>query len=115
MELYWTGNLPKINYPDWMPFGQRQYTLKPGNGVFNPACFPHWLQNGNGVSVSVSINFKRRHNAAIGAHRTNRYLRKLGMNPTAPGVSPTVDRAKEATFGRLYSAADALKKRVKKG
>ena len=113
MELYWTGKLPKINYPDSMPFGQWQYTLQPGNGVFNPACFPHWLQNGNGVSVSVSINFKRRHNATIGAHRMNKYLRKLGMNPTAPGVSLSKDRAKEATFGWLYSAADALKKKVK--
>ena len=113
MELYWTGKLPKINYPDSMPFGKWQYTLRPGNGVFNPACFPHWLQNGNGVSVSVSINFKRRHNAAIGAHRMNKYLRKLGMNPKAPGVSTGLDEAKEATFGRLYSAADALKKKIK--
>jgi len=113
MELYWTGKLPKINYPDSMPFGQFQYLLKPGNGVFNPACFPHWLQNGNGVSVSVSINFKRRHNAKIGAHRTNKYLRTLGLKPTAPGISPGVDRAKEATFGRLYSAADALKKKLR--
>ena len=115
MELYWTGKLPKINYPDTMPFGQWQYTLKPGNGVFNPACFPHWLQNGDGVSVSVSMNFKRRHNAEIGAHRMNKYLRRMGMKPAAPGVSPGVDRAKEATFGRLYSAAETLKKRVKKG
>ena len=114
MELYWTGKLPKINYPDAMPVGQWQYTLKPGNGVFNPACFPHWLQNGNGVSVSVSMNFKRRHNAAVGAHRTNKYLRRMGMSPNPPGVSLSVDRAKEATFGRLYSAAEALKKRVKR-
>jgi hypothetical protein len=114
MELYWTGKLPKINYPGTMPFGQWQYCLKPGNGVFNPACFPHWLQNGNGVSVSVSMNFKRRHNAAIGAHRMNKYLRRLGMNPTAPGVSPGVDRAKEATFGRLYLAAEATRNKLRK-
>jgi hypothetical protein len=113
MEKYWTGKLPKINYPDSMPFGQWQFTLRPGMGVFNPACFPHWLQNGNGVSVSVSMNFKRRHNATIGAHRMNKYLRRLGMNPKAPGVSLSTDRAKEATFGRLYSAAETLKKRIK--
>jgi hypothetical protein len=70
-------------------------------------------QSRSRVSVSVSINFKRRHNATIGAHRTNKYLRKLGLNPTAPGVSAGVDRAKEASFGRLYSAAETLKKKVK--
>ena len=85
----------------------------PGNGVFNPATFPHWLQNGPEVSVSVSINFKRRNDATIGAHRANKYLRKIGMRPTAPGVSPALDRVKEATFGRLYSAADSAAKLAK--
>jgi hypothetical protein len=63
--------------------------------------------------VSVSINFKRRRNAAIGAHRTNKYLRKLGMKPTAPGLSEGLDRAKEATFGRLYSAVETWRKKIK--
>ena len=105
MEKYWTGKLPKIDYPESMPHGQWQYTLAPGNGVFNPAIFPHWLQNGDQVSVSVSMNFKRKRNAVIGAARTNRYLRMAGLKPTAPGASPSLDRAKEATFGRLYDAA----------
>ena len=105
LELYWTGNLPKIDYPENLPHGHWQYTLAPGNGVFNPAIFPHWLQNGDDVSISVSMNFKRRHNATIGAHRTNRFLRRLGLNPTPPGNNPTLDRVKEATFGRLYEAA----------
>jgi hypothetical protein len=97
-----------------VPHGHWQYTLAPGNGVFNPAVFPHWLQNGNDISVSVSINFKRRFNAEIGAHRMNRYLRKLGINPTAPGKSDTLDRAKEATFGRLYSVALSMRNQLKK-
>ena len=113
MEKYWTGALPKIDYPENLPHGHWQYTLAPGNGVFNPACFPHWLQNGEGVSVSVSINFKRRHNASIGAHRMNRYLRKAGISPTAPGQSPSLDRAKEATFGRLYATAETLRNKLK--
>ena len=113
LERYWTGNLPKIDYPESLPHGHWQYLLKPGNGVFNPAIFPHWLQNGNEVSVSVSINFKRRHNEEIGAHRANHYLRKAGLKPATPGTSPTLDRAKEATFGRLYQAADATAKTLK--
>ncbi len=114
MERYWTGKLPKIDYPDTLPHGHWQYTLAPGNGVFNPAIFPHWLQNGSDVSVSVSINFKLRNNATIGAFRTNRYLRKLGLNPTTPGQNPSLDRAKEATFGRLYAFADTTAKKLKK-
>ena len=118
MEQYWTGALPRIEVPAGMPEGNWQYTLAPGNGVFNPAIFPHWLQNGPDVSVSVSINFKRRNNATIGAYRANRYLRKAGLTPTTPGESHTLDRAKEATFGRLYQTAfdarNALKSKLGK-
>ena len=113
LERYWTGKLPKIDYPETLPHGHWKYKLQPGNGVFNPAIFPHWLQNGPEISISVSINFKRRYDATIGAHRTNSYLRKLGLSPKAPGQSPTLDRVKEATFGRLYQAADATAKLAK--
>lgn len=118
MEQYWTGALPRIEVPEGLPEGHWQYTLAPGNGVFNPAIFPHWLQNGPEVSVSVSINFKRKNNATIGAYRTNRYLRKAGLTPKVPGTNPTLDRVKEATFGRLYqtasSARDVLKAKLGK-
>ncbi len=112
-RTYWTGKLPKIDYPESLPNGHWQYALAPGNGVFNPAIFPHWLQNGPEVSVSVSINFKLRHNATIGAHRMNHYLRKLGIKATPPGCNFALDRAKEATFGRLYAFADATAKKLK--
>ncbi len=52
MEQYWTGALPRIEVPAGLPEGNWQYTLAPGNGVFNPAIFPHWLQNGPDVSAS---------------------------------------------------------------
>lgn len=113
MEKYWTGALPRIEVPAHLPEGHWQYTLAPGNGVFNPAIFPHWLQNGPEVSVSVSINIKRRNDAVVGAHRTNRYLRKVGLDPKAPGESTALDRAKETTFGRLYHTAATARDRLK--
>jgi len=111
LEKYWTGNLPKIDYPENLPHGHWQYKLAPGNGVFNPAIFPHWLQNGDEVSVSVSMNFKRRHNSSIGAHRFNHFARKFGMHPEAPGRNKSVDRAKEMFFGRAYEFAKARLKK----
>ena len=113
MEKYWTGNLPKIDYPESLPHGHWQYALAPGNGVFNPAIFPHWLQNGPDVSVSVSINFKRKNDEVIAAHRTNHFLRRTGLTPSVPGQNPTLDRAKEATFGRFYQAAEQTAKTLK--
>ncbi|SNT22500.1 hypothetical protein SAMN05421770_105266 [Granulicella rosea] len=113
LENYWTGNLPKINLPAALPEGTWQWQLKPGNGVFNPAIFPHWLQNGPDVSVSVSINFKRKQNSIIGAHRTNHFARKLGLNPSEPGKSPAIDRLKTMTFGNLYETAHATRTKVR--
>ena len=40
LERYWTGKLPKIDYPENLPHGHWQYALAPGNGVFTPATFP---------------------------------------------------------------------------
>lgn len=112
LENYWTGKLPKIELPEDLPQGHWQFAMEPGNGVFNPATFPHWLQNGVDVSISVSINIKRKRNANIGAYRVNHFLRRAGLTPTAPkqASEPSVlDRAKEATLGRLYEAAKVLK------
>ncbi len=112
LERYWTGKLPKIELPEALPHGHWQFAMEPGNGVFNPATFPHWLQNGDDVSISVSINIKRKRNANIGAYRVNHFLRRAGLAPTAPAQpsKPTaIDRAKEATLGRLYEAAKGLK------
>ncbi len=112
LEKYWTGGLPKIDMPEALPQGHWQFAMEPGNGVFNPAIFPHWLQNGNDVSISVSINIKRKRNANIGAYRVNHFLRRAGLKPAAPApaAQPTaLDRAKEATLGRLYEVAKGFK------
>lgn len=115
LERYWTGALPKLDYPENLPEGNWRWQLRPGTGIHNPVIFPHWLQNGPEVSVSVSINFKQKRDAVIGAHRTNRYVRKLGLTPTAPGKLPTVDKVKAATFGAAYDAALKVRSTLRKG
>ncbi len=109
MERYWTGHLLAPRWHDDLSDGQWRYDVSPGVGVFNPATFPHWVKNTNNVSVSVSINFKRVRNNAIGAYRANYYARKIGMHPTAPEKKPALDRLKNLTFGKLYEGAYAAR------
>jgi hypothetical protein len=109
MERYWTGNLLAPRWHDELAEGQWRYELSPGLGVFNPATFPHWVKNSGNVSVSVSINFKRVRNDNIGACRTNYYARRFGLLPTEPGRSPSLDRLKNLTFGKLYEGAHAAR------
>jgi len=109
MERYWTGHLLAPRWHDELSEGQWHYEISPGLGVFNPATFPHWVKNSDNVSVSVSINFKRVRNDAIGAYRANYYARKIGMHPTVPGRRPSLDRVKNLTFGKLYEGAHAAR------
>lgn len=115
-ERYWTGHLLAPRWHDELAEGQWCYDVCPGIGVFNPATFPHWVKNTNNVSVSVSINFKRVRNDAIGAYRANYYARKVGLHPAAPGEKPALDRVKSLTFGKLYesvfAARHALRRRL---
>ena len=109
MERYWTGNLLAPRWHDELLEGHWRYELSPGVGVFNPATFPHWVKNNDNVSVSVSINFKRVRNDAIGAYRANYFARKIGLHPTVPGQRPGADRLKNLTFGKLYEGAYAAR------
>jgi hypothetical protein len=113
LERYWTGNLPAPRWHEELAEGQWRFPVEPGIGVFNPATFPHWVKNGDNVSVSVSINFKRVRNDAIGAYRVNYYARKMGMRPKAPGESPAVDHLKSLAFGKLYESAHATRKSIR--
>ena len=113
MERYWTGHLLAPKWHDELPEGHWRYDLSPGLGVFNPATFPHWVKNSDSVSVSVSINFKRVRNDAVGAYRANYYARKIGLHPTEPGQSSALDRMKNLTFGRLYAGAHSARKSLR--
>jgi hypothetical protein len=113
MERYWTGNLLAPRWSDKLAEGHWRYDVCPGLGVFNPATFPHWVKNTDNVSVSVSINFKRVRNDAVGAYRTNYYARKIGLHPTEPGKLPALDRLKSLTFGKLYEGTYVARKAIR--
>jgi hypothetical protein len=71
------------------------YSLKPGDGLHFPQMSPHWIQNEGAVSVSFSITFQTAasdRKAAV--HHVNRRLRAMGLHPTPPGGSRSLDAAK---------------------
>jgi hypothetical protein len=94
---------------DWEPVEAETFDLGPADGVYVYPHAPHWVQNGEAVSVSLSITFatatsQRR----LRVHSLNARLRRLGISPRPPGQRPGVDRAKAAcsrTLGRLRRIA----------
>jgi hypothetical protein len=73
----------------------KTYDLRAGFGIHIPSTAPHWAQNGDGVSVALSLNYDLRsvqRRARI--HAMNHKLRRLGIDPAPPGLSRWRDRVK---------------------
>jgi hypothetical protein len=77
------------------------YRLTAGHGVHFPSLGPHWVQNGDSVSISININFDlvSIHRRMKRIYRVNRLIRRLGFEPSPPGTSALRDAVKEKIFG----------------
>ena len=83
------------------------YHLFPGDGLFLPYQWPHWVKTAGSYSISMAITWKtaevRRRNDLV---VTNSMLRSFGLPQPAPGQLPAFDTLKVAAF-RTASAAVA--------
>ncbi len=69
--------------------------LTPGKGVAMPVKAPHWVQNGDAVSISLSITWRSKYSVReANVQCMNHFLRQKGLNPTPPGVNPLLDQTK---------------------
>ncbi|MEJ1976358.1 MAG: cupin-like domain-containing protein [Acetobacteraceae bacterium] len=102
IEQFYVGNAEAANYRSHLQDRGTVYRLTPGMAVHHPPLAPHWVKNGDGVSVSASIGFCMRDlDRRAKVHQANLVLRKLGLHPQAPGLSRTGDRAKAAVMSVL--------------
>jgi hypothetical protein len=87
------------------------YTMTPGTGVHIPVNTPHWLKNGDDVSVTLNVNFQFHDNEVANLYKANYYLRRAGWKPGLPGENHAGDRLK----ANLFTAALAVKRKLKPG
>ena len=81
------------------------FELQEGLGLHIPTTAPHWVKNGEGVSVSLSVSFKTRASLQRGdVYRMNGVLRRLGVEPLPWDRSPTRDRLKHHAYRVLRRA-----------
>lgn len=92
---------------DYRPKATR-FTLTPGRGLHFPVGAPHWVQNGDAVSVSFSITFYTRAvDRRATVRRVNGHLRRFGLDPTPPERSALLDALKYNGY-RAYRRLNAL-------
>lgn len=80
-----------------IPDGLEAVALAPGQGVYVPPDAPHWVQNGDGVSISLSITWRTPTTSRRGLlWSANHRLRQRGKSPQVPGASRLEDARKLA-------------------
>jgi hypothetical protein len=105
---YWNGSHGRI---EALPPEFAAFDLTPDVGVYIPPITPHWVRNGDAVSISVTLTFftpDTDRESLVQAF--NARLRRMHRSPKWPGESPLVDRAKVA-FMRTYALRRHLRRR----
>jgi hypothetical protein len=96
LNRFWDGKQPDFSA---MSKESRSYQLLPGDGIYIAPFLPHWVINGDEVSISLSIPFRTE--ASERAEQVgwvNSRLRRLRFSPKPPGESELLDRAKAGVF-----------------
>ncbi|MEJ8851064.1 hypothetical protein [Variovorax rhizosphaerae] len=121
IEDYYRHNPLAAKFRTELDGAGTDYLLRPGAGVHNPPLSPRLTRTGDEVSVSISIHYSLPEaDARAHVYQANYVLRKLGLRPTPPGRSHSLDKAKRrviralsksrpSTFDEaIFSAVDRL-------
>jgi hypothetical protein len=109
IELFWTRDNNAPRYRPQLQDRATVYRLQPGCGVHIPVNAPHWIQNGDNISVSVNINFAWPEARRGHLYRANYQLRQFGLTPTPPFQSPLRDRLKMSFGAATFAARNAYR------
>lgn len=95
IERSWAADTNAARYKPELQSRAEIVTLSPGMGVHIPVNAPHWVQNGDDVSVSVAILYHWWNSAYANLYAANYFLRKLHVVPTPPFQSKIRDLVKQ--------------------
>jgi hypothetical protein len=98
LERFWAVDNGAGTYKPQYESRAMVYQLRPGTGVHIPVNTPHWLKNGNNISISMNVNFVFHDHLWGNIYKANHQLRKRGLKPSSPGTSPLADSVKSAAY-----------------
>ena len=111
LEDYFLGSTHYRNmaFSDEFQAKATKFTLSPGCLIHIPTTEPHWVQNGDEVSVSYSVAFQtRRSDRTRSVHSFNAQLRRLGVTPRPYGEHHLRDTFKCHAFRAIRRARKAF-------
>lgn len=109
LEDYYSEREFQIAFKEEYLAKAKKFTLAPGLGLHFPVTSPHFVENGDEVSISFSITFQtpasERRRFLYGA---NARLRELGLKPSPVGQSALRDSTKQIAFRAVRFAKSLL-------
>jgi len=107
IERFWVEDANAPVYKPELQHRAEVVRLQPGNGVHIPINAPHWVQNDENISVSVSINYHSWDSEYAHLYCANYFLRrKLGLTPTPPARSAWLDSIKRPMGAMILKMKD---------
>lgn len=111
-----THSLRKVRFKEEFRSRSQEFHARPGDGVYFPSTSPHmtrseseWTSPGDRVSISIGVTFYTSATRKVArVHQVNRVLRRCGLSPAYPGVSPTADALKAAVGGLVGATRSRL-------
>jgi Cupin-like domain len=116
IERFYVGNKNAASFRPEYEDKATVYDFRPGTAIHIPVNAPHWVKNLEDYSVSYSILiYTRSFDARARVYQMNHCLRKLGMKPVAPGVSPMRDTLKSGFLKAISPRHPKTKHEVLQG
>ena len=85
--------------------------MKPGDGLFLPYTWPHWVRTGDQYAVSMAITWKSKRDLRLNSlYFVNAMLRRMGAAQPTPGRHPWYDGAKVAAYRAARRVIEPLRK-----
>lgn len=98
LEVY-PGKHRNLPYRDDFENRATVFTMQPGDGLFLPYTWPHWVRTGDSPAISIAITWKSRQDIRQnGLYFVNAVMRKLGLPQPEPGKYQWYDSIKIAAF-----------------
>ena len=92
-------NLP---WDDGFALAGQSIAIGPGEAIHVPVKAPHFVENGNAVSISLSVTWRSEWSVAeADARGFNRVMRRAGFTPRSPEQFPARNRRKALAYRAL--------------
>lgn len=110
LETY-PGKHRNLAYLEAFEGRAKVFRFEPGDGLFLPYTWPHWVRTGNDWTISMAITWKSPRDVRMNRlYLANAVLRKLGMPQPVPGRYPALDGVKIAAFGAAHALINPLRR-----